>query len=163
MRKILVLLCLLAFFFVDCVGQSFINGSEKSKNYSSQKNFSKIITQISQHGKVEGKTVGYGGRTSEQYLRFSRLMVNASDSELVLLTNHYSPVVKAYAFWALSIKGYSEIKSIVEKHLHDRQRFQFQSGCIVENKMINEWFLHLAQQNLTKNEIENYKLIISNF
>lgn len=119
-----------------------------------------LINEIGSYPTVDYKAVGYGWTESPQYERFENLMSIATDSQLVKLTDFFNPTVKAYAFWALVIRHNINVRSILERHINDKQSFQLLSGCLSETKKINEWFFNLAKSVLTVEEIEKYSTII---
>lgn len=103
----------------------------------------KIITeQIAQYKGVDAAAIGVAGSKSDQYKRFEHLVQQATTRELLQLTNHKSPIVRAYAFWALGKREYkSIIPEVVEKHLKDRETFNYTSGCMPETEYINSFYL----------------------
>jgi len=163
-RQFLIPVCLFVFSYNGyCQTSSNDNNSLKKQFLFPKKiklNLNTIINEIGSYTTVDGAAVGYGAIESLQYNRFKNLMSIATDSQLVALTDYFNPNVKAYAFWALVIKHNSEVKTILTKHIHDKQSFQFLSGCIGERQNINEWFLNLAKLVLTSEEIEKYSIIL---
>ena len=120
----------------------------------------KIVADIGRYETVDAAIVGFSGTKSAQYKRFEKLLWGATDSQLMKLTDNFNSNVKAYSFWALAIKKYPAIKTILEKHLNDRQTFQYLNGCVGSTKKINEWFLELAKDILTGEEIKKYSSMI---
>ena len=71
-----------------------------------------------------------------QYNRFVKLTTSATDEELVLLTDHTSPAVRGYAFWALAKRKYADLKSIFVAHLDDKSPVLQKNGCMVGNESV---------------------------
>lgn len=162
MERLLIFIFFLILYSSVCSGQNFSPSKQKKTHIFPEKfNLKRTVSEIVAYGRVESAIVGFGGISSEQYGRFIKLKLNASDSELVLLTKNLNSVIKAYAFLALTEKSYSGIKQIIEEHITDRQAFRYQAGCIVETKFINEWYLNLGKRFLTADELANFQKIVS--
>jgi len=73
---------------------------------------------------------------NHQYNRFLKLQELASNDELVKLTDHLSPAVRGYAFWALAKNHYPDLKSIFIKHLDDQVAVIQRNGCMVGNESV---------------------------
>jgi hypothetical protein len=158
MKRILIIVLFVITQSLICSSQSFSKyRPKKSRLIPETFNLKQTVSEIISYGVVDAPMVGYRGMKSEQYSRFVSLKVNISDSELVLLTKHQDPIIKAYAFWALTDKEFSGIKQIIVDHLNDIQTFQFRSGCIGERRRINKWFLDLGKNFLTAEEFANYQ------
>lgn len=63
-----------------------------------RKQIMKVAKQIAKYKTVDNKAVGFAGQTSEQYKRFYFLSQQATDNELLALTDHDNPKVRAYSF-----------------------------------------------------------------
>lgn len=162
MKSLLIIIHFLIFCNSICEGQNYSTDKLKKSRFPPDKfNLKKTVSEIADYGKVESTSLGFLGTSSVQYERFLKLKLNASDSELVLLTNNYNSVIKAYAFWALTEKKYKGIKQIIEFRIKDRGFFQFHNGCMVWAKRINEWYLELGKQFLTDDEIAIFQKAIS--
>ena len=124
----------------------------------------RIAKKIAKYKTVDDNAVGFAGRTTEQYKRLLSLTQLASDNELVILTDHANEKVRAYAFWALAKRKYSNILQILEKHLGDTSTIEFYSGCMMTPKRVNYFYLdvltptHIDEDSfkLTTQEINKY-------
>jgi hypothetical protein len=144
MKKISTILFFLLLCFFNTSAQGIPTKSKKKSLILYEKfNLKQTVSEIAEYAIVESSIVGYGGRKSEQYKRFIKLKINTSDSELVMLTQHYSAAVKAYAFWALTERGYPTLQ-IMQDHKNDKQTFTHQSGCIGEVMRIDIFFKRLS-------------------
>jgi hypothetical protein len=144
MKQISTILFFLLLCFFSTSAQGIPTKSKKKSLYFYEKfNLKQTVSEIAEYAIVESAFVGYGGRKSEQYQRFIKLKINASNSELVLLTKHYSAAVKAYAFWALTDRDFPTWQ-IIQDHKNDKQTFKYESGCIVENMSIDIFFMRLT-------------------
>ncbi len=162
MKRILIIVLFVINHSLICSGQSFSKYRPKKSRFIPETfNLKQTVSEIISYGIVDAPLVGSNGMTTEQYSRFVTLKVNTSDSELVLLTKHQNPIIKAYAFWALTDKEFSGIKQIIIDHLNDIQTFQFRSGCIGERRRINKWFLDLGKNFLTAEEFASCQNALS--
>ena len=129
-----------------------------------RKSILRIAAKISKYKTVDDRAVGFAGNMTEQYKRFNSLTQVATDKELIILTDHKSEKVRAYAFWASAKRNYTDIKTILEKHLGDTSRFDYYSGCMYTPQKVNYFFLDVLTPNnidpycfkLTSNEIHSY-------
>jgi len=127
----------------------------------------KIADNIAIVKTVDDKSTGLAGIISSQYKMFLNLMYRATNKELLLLTSNSSPNVRAYSFWGLAKKGVN-MKPILDSHINDTSNFIFNSGCIIHNTKINNFFLLLLTENyidsdirkLDNNEVSGYKKLI---
>jgi len=126
-----------------------------------QKYFNKIVKQIIFYNSVDCAAVGMGGIKTEQYNRFLWLKSFATEKELIDLTNDENGNVKAYAYWALTDRNYSNSKVILEKHLNDTTSFSYSSGCLEQTKFINLFYLSCFSNKLNAYQIGEYKRKIS--
>lgn len=110
-----------------------------------------IIDSLVNYSVVEDEAIGFAGEKSEVYKHFEELLNHATDEELVKLTNHKIPSIRAYAFWGLAKKRNSMVKELIMKHLDDTIRFSFMSGCSIREVPVNTFFLQI----LTPNYIDN--------
>ena len=67
------------------------------------------------------------------------MMQSASEELLVKLTDHKSPVVRIYAYWALRGRGSDRLGSICIKHVNDTAKIQIQNGCEISFVSVNEF------------------------
>ena len=88
-----------------------------------------LVEQIAQSG-----SLGFDHDT--QYDRFLDLNSLATDNELLMLTDHDSPAVRGYAFWALAKRNYASLESIFIAHLEDQSPVLQKNGCMVGNESV---------------------------
>ena len=81
------------------------------------------------------------GRITNDYLLVEQLKETATEKELLRLCSDKSPVVRCYAFWALSKKGSKQIKSVLQKHLKDSLTLVHHDGCEGGVIRVNEFML----------------------
>ena len=124
-----------------------------------------VVNQIVQYKTVQDERIGFAAAKSKVYQAFEKLSKIASNRELVQLTEHPTPNVRVYAFWALATKYYKAIKEVLEKRIKDVAMVEYQSGCITSNIQVNQFYLDILtpQQvdlyciKLSKEEVEKYK------
>jgi len=126
-----------------------------------------IVDQMVAYNRVDDRAISDDGNQSTQYKRYLQLVRQATTRELVQLTNHKSPIIRAYTFWALGKREYkSMIPDIIDKHLNDKESFTYVNGCMKETEQINTFYLQYLIHNsnyfkLSKKEKEKYnKLLI---
>ncbi|MEO0473406.1 MAG: hypothetical protein AAF206_27590 [Bacteroidota bacterium] len=86
------------------------------------------------------------------------MLDNATEQELIELTNHPNPITRYYAFWALTERKASKatLLEIVKTHLNDTVSVKTQIGCIGGETMIGDYMLsklpHSDQYKLDEEE-----------
>ncbi len=106
-----------------------------------------IVNKIAGYSTVDAAGVGIAGAKTEQYERFEKLIKYATVNELITLTDHNSPAVKAYSFWALAKKKFSGLSLILKKHVHDSASFRFFEGCISMPERINDFYVSVNKDS----------------
>lgn len=129
---------------------------------SRQKEIDNIAKEMSLYNSVDGIRVAFGNIESEQYKRFTWLKKFASDRELVTLTNHPDPVVKAYSFWALTERNYKDCKVILEQHKNDKSAFSYHVGCLGSTRHINLFYFDRLKEKLNFMESSYFKKELMN-
>lgn len=102
-------------------------------------------------GMVESAYVGYAGQPSEQFEVFERLYTEATESELLELTKHSEPIVRAYSFWGLAKINSNELETTLRQHLNDTTQVLTMSGCIVGIERVNTFMLDVVTPKLVDN------------
>lgn len=126
----------------------------------------KVARKISKYPSVDRGPVGFSAELTKQYERSMYLREEATDNELIALTNHKNPKVRAYAFEALVVRHHKEVRKILEDHISDTTTFKIRSGCMSSVERINFHFLRLLTPSvlektsplkLTRSEAEAIK------
>jgi hypothetical protein len=123
--------------------------------------FKKIINQIAVYPAVDGSAVGIAGMQSEQYRRFLWLKQNATEEELIQLTDNSNANVKVYAFMALCERNSPVCKEIYERHIADKAQFYKYGGCIQMPEYVNVFYLDYLSRILNPEEVARYKKELS--
>ena len=100
---------------------------------------------MAEENRVDGALTGIAGTRSCQYERFEWLKNNMQEEELIALTDHVSPVVRVYAFYALYEKRSLALTEIYRKHIHDDAPFLTVNGNSESTRRVNECFSHMLQ------------------
>lgn len=116
-----------------------------------------LVDQIAAYKSVDASAIGVAGSQSVQYKRFLHLVQKATTRELVQLTNHKSPIVRAYAFLGLGRREYKSLVEIIDSHLNDNESFTYLSGCMPTNEHINTFYLENVTQNTLFTYLKLYK------
>jgi len=135
---------IMLFFMISC--------SEKKINKLSNET-NAIVKKIEKINIVMGSSIGYSGTKPKQYENFEELKKEASKEELLLLTDHYNPVVKCYSFWALGNYKNFDLFSLVKSHLNDNSLVKTQFGCTISTEKVGDFFLHLINPDYENSEI----------
>lgn len=88
-----------------------------------------IVSAIAKSGSL-------GFDKDQQHARFIKLEKSADTDQLVLLTDHDSPAVRGYAFWALARRSYPDLRSIFIAHLDDKAKVFQKNGCMVGDESV---------------------------
>lgn len=117
------------------------NNTEKLSSPFAQK----LISEMAEENRVHGAITDMAGTRSHQYERFEWLKNNAQEEELIALTDHVSPAVRVYAFYALYEKRSMALSEIYRKHMHDYAPFLTVNGNNESTRRVNECFSHMLQ------------------
>jgi len=120
----------------------------------------KLVLGISKDNVLKSSGVGEAGIRTEQWMRYEKLNLEATDAELRLLTGNENAVVRCYAFQALSHRPGMDLYSILVKHLSDTVSVETFMGCIKSAEKAGDYFLEVvtpdyidvSSRKLTKNE-----------
>jgi hypothetical protein len=115
---------------------------------------------LAENPTVNGNLAGYG--VSKQLNDYCSLKKLCTTSHLVELTNSKYVTLRAYAFLALVEMRYAGLPGILEEHLTDTARFNYQSGCMINPKAINIFYLQALQSLLAEATFNRYMKIVSN-
>lgn len=121
-----------------------------------------LEAQIERYGRIDGISIGYGGRKSEQYKRYEKLKLY-NEKQLIKLTNFKSTVVRAYAFNALTERNSKYAFEIFKAHLNDTSSLKVLSGCIEYRVPLNAYFYGSIKQILSKEDKNKYAYLVNNF
>lgn len=99
----------------------------------------RIVNKIVKGGAVMSEAIGYEGTRPKQYDNFEALQKNATIQELIVLTDHQSPTVKCYAFWALSHRQNIDLFPIVLGHIKDTAEVSTLFGCIGSAEQVGDF------------------------
>lgn len=141
---------LLLTFSLTIYGQSTFDESKISKETN------EIVKDIEEINMVMGSAVGYAGVRPDQFDNFMKLKTIASTSELMQLTNHPTPSVRCYSFWALSHDFTANLFPIVLSHIDDFEFVQTQFGCIISGEAVGDFFINIVTPKYT--DIHSKKL-----
>lgn len=89
-----------------------------------------IVDAIRDYGELHSSCVYRGCVQSEQWKRYLHLKSEATDDELLDLTDYIDPVVRCYAFIALVERGHPDVFPVLMRHVEDTDTLSAQKGCI---------------------------------
>jgi len=107
----------------------------------------KITDAMAKYNSVDSRGVGYAGQRTEQYNRYEKLKQDATDAELIALTDNSNPVVRCYAFNALANRKNPNVIPILVRHLKDTAGVNTFFGCIVSTTKVGDYFLNVFNPN----------------
>ena len=119
----------------------------QNEEHDSENN-SDIGNEKEKENEIHSDAVGYRGEKTSQYKRFEKLTKKAKLDELIELTEHPSPVVRGYAFWALAKRNYKKLEEIFIKHLRDEEKLKLYEGCIGLNTSVINFLYQVVSPNL---------------
>ncbi|MGJ8594224.1 MAG: hypothetical protein ACSHXF_16865 [Aquaticitalea sp.] len=123
------------------------SGYEKnwSYNWNDIRKEIKDSIQIADEQGITSGIVGVGGRSTEDEIQRRKwIMKNATEFELLKLTEYPSGTVKAIAYEGLIKKeSYNEKAKIISKAISDNEFFvYYQSGCLTDRLYLSEYLMH---------------------
>jgi hypothetical protein len=149
-----------ASFLIACKRQTPISTTVEQKpvlnNLDTIPDLKEIVNAIAKGNSVESSHIGYGGVPSKQWERYEQLKNKATDAELVTLTDHRNPAVRCYAFQALAAKQSDQTFKVLLKHLNDASVVSTQSGCIVMDQLVGDYFADVVNPDYAEDGV--YKL-----
>lgn len=114
------------------------------------------VNQIAAYGRVDDGYIGIGNSESQQYKRY-KILTTYSESTLLTLTKHESPVVRVYAFDALLERNSHHVLSVFKDHINDSASFNTLSGCIGSTRRrVNRYLYSRIRDILSKKEQIEY-------
>jgi hypothetical protein len=104
----------------------------------------KLATDIAKDNVLKSEGVGFAGVRTEQWDRHEKLIKDATNSELLALTDNSNAVVRCYAFQALATRKEVDIFPVLLKHLSDTSNIQTFFGCIRSSQTAGDYFLEVV-------------------
>jgi hypothetical protein len=116
----------------------------------------KIVKGIAKDNVLKGEAVGYAGTRTDQWDRYEKLKKDATNTELLTLTDNHNAVVRCYAFQALATKKEIDVFPVVLKHLSDTSTIETFFGCIVSSQTVGDYFVEVVTPEYI--DLDAYKL-----
>ena len=153
-KRTLSLKQLLVVFFavIFSVSNSFAQVKYERKHLSFK--VKRIVHKLEKYDVVTGRRIGKSAIKSEQYRLFEKLESKATESELYELTNHSSPVVRAYAFYGLANEKSVKMLAVIEKNQNDTVAIIQQFGCIKAGNTVIGFMAASVNGYVERHEIE---------
>ena len=121
------------------------------------------INFIARYNRVEDKYADVGDEISPAYEAFRHIAAKASNEQLVKLTDHPIPCIKAYAFMALVERENSNCRTILEKHIYDTTAYWHKMERVMWGERINHYYLAVSRDILPNDLYEQYKARIEKY
>ena len=118
----------------------------------------KIVKELMEYQSVTDGAVGIAGIETEQYNLFEKLKHISSENELYELTNHESPIIRAYAFTALIDQNSPKAIDVLVKNQFDTTLIHIQFGCVGDFDEVIGYMLDIAKPYLEKNSLSETQL-----
>ncbi len=122
-----------------------------------------ICDSLMKSSKIESQYIGIAGWESENWPFYLKLKKKANTKVLIELTNHPSPIIRSYSFFALLDQKSPKILETIKKNENDTIQIKFQSGCIVSRQflidlVVNRYYNHVIEnKNAKKEDLEYLK------
>lgn len=113
----------------------------------------RLAHKLQKYDEVTGPRVGKAARKSDQYKVFEKLKLKANENDLYELTNHKSPIVRAYAFTGLTEINSSKTIDVIIKNQSDTVVIDQQFGCIGSRNTVIGYMLIFANRYVKNNNI----------
>lgn len=110
--------------------------------FSYSQSVDEIVKRFISTNEVQYEYIGFGSTKSKLYKDYLTLAINATNNELVKLTNHNNAVVRCYAGWALIDRKYSRLDSIYLSFLNNDAEVITYSIDLKGNDNISTVFYH---------------------
>ncbi|MEO8514908.1 MAG: hypothetical protein ABI543_15220 [Ignavibacteria bacterium] len=107
-------------------------------------NVQNIVNKLSKHKRVEGVFIGMVGTPSKIYQTGKKLRLRATKEELVELTFHPNPIVRAYSFWGLAEKNETGLLNILLDHLNDTVNISTMFADAVDEMRLGDFLIELV-------------------
>lgn len=150
----LLILILNSLLIISC-STTYVEMKDRTNNtFKVRSKIAKLVDSIAKDYSLTNHTILSLGqqKPSNQYFVYQDLVEDAKIDELVLLTNHISPLVRCCAFDALIERKYSNIDSIYFSHYKDNTIFQGEGGCEYYTSNV---FQHFTGRLESNNNIKN--------
>jgi hypothetical protein len=107
----------------------------------------RVTAKIAYVGILDGELVGRYAYTTRQFTRFDSLRRRCSTAELRQLVAHRSPVVRSYAYWALTERPDADLLALLVAHRRDVAEFEQRAGCIGSTHDVAGFMLNCYQDS----------------
>lgn len=123
------LICTISFF-----GCFYLRGCKDEKK--------EFLDSMIKNNYFQGKYMGVSDKISPQWINYEALKKKFSENEIVDLCEHPNPVVRCYAFLALTDNCSQRVYEVLLKHLSDTAEFEAIYGCLADYDSVIENFLY---------------------
>jgi len=101
-----------------------------------------LIDSIIKVNRVESDCVGIGCMVSTQYARFQKLKKKLSEKELIELSKHKNPTIRAYASIELIQSDKGNVPELLSTELRKNETVETFEGCIMDVEPISSIIYH---------------------
>ncbi|WP_153800783.1 HEAT repeat domain-containing protein [Foetidibacter luteolus] len=115
-----------------------------------------VVDSIIKRGVYEGMYLGSTDSISPQWKNYEALTKKFSEKELIELCNHTNPIVRCYAFKALTEIQSPKVYNVLLQHLSDTAEFNRNYGCIGDYDRVTDNFLD--EVGYDKRDSTNFRL-----
>jgi len=130
---------------------------DQTTNIKLSPNIDTLVKGIAKDNVLKSAGTGEAGERTAQWERYEKLKKDATNVELMTLSDHKNAVVRCYSFQALVERKTFEILPILLNHLHDTAEVETFQGCIISSQMVGDYFLDLVSPEYIDSDF--YKLI----
>lgn len=123
-----------------CVS-TVVLGQGTTAKYEWSTEASDILKEIQDDSGVPSDTLGIRNVFLGPDFPLTRLRKNVAKEELVALTSHDNPIVRCYAFKALTMVSEPDAFAVLIKHLQDTVEVQVYAGCLGSEDYVGDFFM----------------------
>jgi hypothetical protein len=113
----------------------------------------RLAHKLQKYDKVTGPRIGKSAAKSDQYREFEKLKLKATENELCELTNHKSPIVRAFALTGLTDINSAKTLEIMNKNQNDTVTIAQQFGCIGADNTVIGYMLPFIKSYIKNNNV----------
>ena len=113
----------------------------------------RLAHKLQKYDKVTGARVGKSAFKTDQYKVFEKLKLAATNDELYELTNHKSPIVRAYAFTGLADNNSAKTLDLMSKNQNDTVTIKKQFGCLGGHNTVIGYMLPFIKTYIKDNKV----------
>lgn len=122
-----------------------------------------VLTEIETDNIVPSDTMGLRFEYLPKDYPLTVLREKLQVNELVMLTKHNNPIVRCYAFKALTMVSEQEAFSLLAHHFQDTAQVYTHAGCFGKDVLVGDFFVSVFKGSETKRIDSTYLRALDSF